>query len=294
MLREKIEERTAFCLPYGELNVYETNQPCADYPFFFDKPMVTMMLSGSKQIRCGKETFVFEGRNVLIPQHGQQLSVDISQASAGSPTRCIVLDIAEDFVQGVFTEVMDKWQPEWKQLPLQQEAATQFVSSEATLCSSLKHLYSSRTGNKPSNADYLLTLNMKELVYLLLSTGARNLLYSQDELLVETGSMDRVVNFIRSNYRKAISIKDLCKVACMSEAGLFQKFKASFNCSPVEYIIHLILTVSSTMLPAVRPVLTVNCMHSPVHNTTPVYCNTIFFTAVVLLKRSSRKYMPLG
>ncbi len=55
---------------------------------------------------------------------------------------------------------------------------------------------------------------------------------------MQNGLQD-VVYYIKKNYREPITIKKLAAIAGMSEANLFKKFKHSYNCTPVEYIIQL-------------------------------------------------------
>lgn len=47
-----------------------------------------------------------------------------------------------------------------------------------------------------------------------------------------------LIDYIYKNYSKIITIDELCKIANMSRATLFRKFKAYCNCSPMEFIIN--------------------------------------------------------
>jgi AraC-like DNA-binding protein len=72
-----------------------------------------------------------------------------------------------------------------------------------------------------------------------MKTNAKHILLHSDKTGNVQNGLQEVVHFIRHNYREPITIKKLSALAGMSEANLFKKFKHSYNCTPVEYIIQL-------------------------------------------------------
>lgn len=238
---EKIEERTVFSIPFGELNIFETNVVCHGFPFFFEQPVITLMLSGSKIIRSEDDTFEFKERSVFIPPCHKELSIDI-HPSFREPTKCLVLNIEQEYIDSVFSEVIENWHPDWERtgIMMKENAVKKFVSSDESLWKSLTNLYNRRIdGNYHGSSDFLLSLSLKELIYELMKTNAKNLLLHSDKTENMQNGLEDVVQFIRQNYREPITIKKLALVAGMSEANLFKKFKHSYTCTPVEYIIQL-------------------------------------------------------
>lgn len=238
---EKIEERTVFSIPFGELNVFETNVVCHDFPFFFEEPVITLMLSGNKIIRSEEEVFEFNERSVFIPPCHKDLSIDINPEFQ-KPTKCLVLNIEQEYVDDVFSEVIEHWHPDWDKtgLMMKENAMKKFVSSDESLWRSLTNLYNKRIDEKTyGTSDFLLSLNLKELIYELLKTNAKHLLFQNNIKENIHNGLQEVIQFIKKNYREQITIKQLSKIAGMSEANLFKKFKNSYNCTPVEYIIEL-------------------------------------------------------
>ncbi|PQA97874.1 hypothetical protein B0A69_00630 [Chryseobacterium shigense] len=238
---EKIEERTVFSIPFGELNVFETNVVCHDFPFFFEKPVVTLMLSGSKIIRNEEETFEFRERSVFIPPCNKELSIDIHPVFQ-TPTKCLVLDIEQEYIDHVFSEVIENWHPDWDKtgIMMNQNAVKKFVSSDESLWRSLTNLYNRRIDESIyGTSDFLLSLSLKELIYELMKTNAKHILLHHTTTDHIQRELQDVVHFIKQNYREPITIKQLASIAGMSDANLFKKFKQSYNCSPVEYIIEL-------------------------------------------------------
>jgi AraC-like DNA-binding protein len=238
---EKIEERTVFSIPFGELNVFETNVVCHDFPFFFEKPVITLMLSGNKIIRSEDETFEFNERSVFIPPCNKELSIDIHPAFK-EPTKCLVLNIEQEYIDSVFSEVIENWHPDWDRtgIMMKENTVKKFVSSDESLWRSLTNLYNRRIdGNIHGTSDFLLSLSLKELIYELMRTNAKHILLHSDKPENMQNGLQDVVYYIKKNYREPITIKKLAAIAGMSEANLFKKFKHSYNCTPVEYIIQL-------------------------------------------------------
>ncbi len=238
---EKIEERTVFSIPFGELNVFETNVDCHDFPFFFEKPVITLMLSGNKIIRSEDGIFEFNERRVFIPPCNKELSIDIHPVFK-EPTRCLVLNIEQEYIDSVFSEVIENWHPDWDRtgIMMKENATEKFVSSDESLWRSLTNLYNRRIdGNLHGTSDFLLSLNLKELIYELMKTNAKNILLHSDKKENIQNGLQEVVHFIKNNYREPITIKKLTVIAGMSEANLFKKFKHSYRCTPVESIIQL-------------------------------------------------------
>jgi AraC-like DNA-binding protein len=238
---EKIEERTVLSIPFGELNVFETNVVCHDFPFYFEKPVITLMLSGNKIIRSEEETFEFNERSVFIPPCNKELSIDIHPVFQ-EPTKCLVLNIEQEYIDNVFSEVIDNWHPDWDKtgIMMKENAVKKFVSSDESLWRSLTNLYNRRIDDTLSGtSDFLLSLSLKELIYELMKTNAKHLLLHPNKTENIQHGLQEVVHFIKLNYREPITIKKLASVAGMSEANLFKKFKHTYNCTPVEYIIEL-------------------------------------------------------
>jgi AraC-like DNA-binding protein len=123
---------------------------------------------------------------------------------------------------------------------MKENTVKKFVSSDESLWRSLTNFYNRRVDESIYNtSDFLLSLSLKELIYELMKTNAKHILLHSDKTGNVQNGLQEVVHFIRHNYREPITIKKLSALAGMSEANLFKKFKHSYNCTPVEYIIQL-------------------------------------------------------
>ena len=236
---EKIEDKTVYSIPHGEISLYETNVPFKGLNFNFDHPSVSMMLQGEKKVQWNDEIFDFGTRKILIPEKQQILTVDIDEASFDKPIRCAILTIDEQFVHSFYDEITSIQNKDWIDIIGQdeKEILNYFVSEEGLLINSFFNLLNDRTSlkEKMNHLDYIFQLKMKELTYLILQSKARKLILKQS--ISQNNPLYEVINYINTHFKEKIKINDLAKIACMSESNLFIKFKENFGCSPNHYII---------------------------------------------------------
>lgn len=244
----KIEEKTVFSIPYGEISLYETNVPFKGMNFNFDHPSVSMMLQGEKKVQWNDEVFDFGTRKILIPEKQQLLTVDIDEASHEQPIKCAILTIDEQFVHSFYDEITSIQNKDWLDVIGEKEILNYFVSEEGLLINSFFNLLNDRTTlkEKMNHLDYIFQLKMKELTYLILQSKARKLILKQ--AIAQNNPLYEVINYINTQFKEKIKISDLAKIACMSESSLFMKFKENFGCSPNHYIIQKRLEYAHNLL----------------------------------------------
>ena len=246
----KIEDKTVYSIPYGEICLYETNVPFKGMNFNFDHPSISMMLQGEKKVKWNDECFEFGTRKILIPEKKQILTVDIDVASIEEPIKCAILSIDEDFVSSFYDEVTSLQNKDWLDVigGDEKEILNYFVSEEGLLINSFFNLLNDRTTikEKMNHLDYIFQLKMKELTYLILQSKARKLILNQS--LAQNNPLYEVINYINAHFKEKIKISDLAKIACMSESKLFSKFKENFGCSPNHFIIQKRLEFARQML----------------------------------------------
>ncbi|QTV04866.1 helix-turn-helix domain-containing protein [Faecalibacter bovis] len=247
---KKIEHKTVYSIPYGEICLYETNTPFKGLDFNFDNPSVSMMLQGEKKIKWNDESFDFGTRKILIPEKKQILTVDVDYASFDNPLKCAILTIDESFVSSFYDEITSIQNKDWIDVigGDENEILNYFVSEEGLLINSFFNLLNDRTSlkEKMHQLDYIFQLKMKELTYLILQSKARKIILNQK--LSENNPLYDVINYINNNFKSKIKIEELAKIACMSESKLFAKFKENFGCSPNHFIIQKRLEYAHELL----------------------------------------------
>lgn len=245
---EKIEEKTVYSIPYGEISLYETTVPSKGLNFNFDDPSISMMLQGEKRVQWNDEIFDFGTRKILIPEKQQLLTVDIDEASLDQPIKCAILTIDEQFVHSFYDEITSIQNKDWLDIIGEKEILNYFVSEEGLLINSFFNLLNDRTTikEKMTHLDYIFQLKMKELTYLILQSKARKLILKQS--ISQNNPLYEVINYINKQFKEKIKISDLAKIACMSESNLFLKFKENFGCSPNHYIVQKRLEYAHNLL----------------------------------------------
>lgn len=246
----KIEEKSVYSIPYGEICLYETNVPFKGLNFNFDQPSISMMLQGEKRVKWNDESIDFGTKKILIPEKKQILTVDINDASYDQPIKCAILSIDENFVSSFYDELTSLQNKDWIDIigEDEKEILNYFVSEEGLLINSFFNLLNDRTTlkEKMNHLDYIFQLKMKELTYLILQSKARKLVLNQS--IGQNNPLYEVINFINSNFKKKIKINDLAKIACMSESKLFSKFKENFGYSPNHFIIQKRLQYAHSLI----------------------------------------------
>jgi len=64
--------------------------------------------------------------------------------------------------------------------------------------------------------------------------------------------LGRVICHIEGNYAEAISLKDLCSIAHMSNSTLLRHFHRALGCSPMDYLVRFRITKASELLRQTR------------------------------------------
>lgn len=236
---EKIEHKSVYTIPHGEISLYETNIPFKGIDFNFEYPSVSMMLQGEKRIKWNDETFDFGTKKIFIPEKKQTLTVDVDIASLEKPLKCAILSIDDNFVSEFYDEITSIQNKDWLDIIGNDEDSllNYFVSEEDLLINSFFNLLNDRKSSeeKINKLDYIFQLKLKELTYLILQSKARNLIL--DQSLSQNNPFYEVINYINTNFKSKIKIADLAKLSHMSESKLYQKFKENFGCSPNHFII---------------------------------------------------------
>ena len=246
----KIEHKTVYSIPHGEITLYETNIPFKGLDFSFENPSVSMMIQGEKKIKWKNESLDFGTKKILIPEKKQILTVDVDYATYDEPLKCAILTMDEKFVSSFYDEITSLQNKDLLDVigGEEHEILNYFVSEEGLLINSFFNLLNDRTTikEKMHQLDYIFQLKMKELTYLILQSKARNLLLNQT--ISENNPLYEVINYINQNFKSKIKIEVLAKIACMSESKLYTRFKDNFGCSPNHFIIQKRLEYARDLL----------------------------------------------
>jgi len=87
-----------------------------------------------------------------------------------------------------------------------------------------------------SSKDLFVDMMLKELMIRILRSENRFSLVSNSKELASTHRVASVIDYIKENLDKSLSIAELSKTACMSESNFFKVFRNEMDLTPIEFI----------------------------------------------------------
>lgn len=232
-----VENKLTLSHDEAELHLYETFQQANLVQLRFNAPVLTSMLSGRKVMHL-REMSPFDyqpGESLLLPSD-RLMQIDFPDATLNEPTRCLALTISDDFIQETIdqlneqvprVEMMDQWQLNTDNYLVQNDPE---ISS---LTDKLLRLFRENNAFRP----FFIKNTLRELVVRLSQKQARAGLLGQTHQHINTNRLAYVVQYIRENLTRALSVEELCDKACLSKSHFFRLFKSELGVSPAQFIL---------------------------------------------------------
>ena len=210
--------------PIEGLTVLRETMPTA-LTYAISKPLVAMVLQGSKRVTMGGETFDFgAGESLLIAADVPTVS-QVTRASAAAPYVSLVVDLDLSVIEGLVMEMGSA--PYAMGTPVQVDPTEREVSDAAL-----------RLLRLLDRADALAVLQdqlVRELHFWLLSGrhgGAIRALGVADSHARRIG---RAVSIIRSEYARPLRVEHLAVAAGMSPSSFHEHFRAATSLTPLQF-----------------------------------------------------------
>lgn len=196
---------------------------CAVY-----EPTLCIIVQGQKETLLGQETYHYGAAQYIVVTVDLPLSGTIIEATADQPYLCFKLNLDATWLWEIIDQIGRSWDT--------QESAVKglFVSdADAPLIECATRL--TRLLDTPQDIPFLAPMMIREIYYRLLM-GDQNKAVRQ---IATAGShMQRVaevINQIKAEFTKPLSMDDLAKQARMSSATFHRHFKAVTSMSPLQY-----------------------------------------------------------
>ena len=234
-LQTAIENRTVYAVDHAELNVFETCQQALDVRLTFHTPVLAAMLRGKKIMHLSDSEFDFyPGESVVLPAD-ETMRIDFPEAQVGNPTQCLALSLSPELVAQT-TARLNETSPrlqehgEWSW----SKDNFHFTNDRAIsrVIGRLIWIFTENHPNKTLFADFAL----QELIIRLMQTKARDILLRNSTAMCTYSRLAAVIRFIREHLHEPLSIAQLSRVACMSEAQLHRTFKSELGITPLDFI----------------------------------------------------------
>ncbi|MCK8780071.1 AraC family transcriptional regulator [Rhizobium sp. NTR19] len=197
----------------------------SELQYAISKPLVALVLQGSKRVTMGSETFDFgAGESLLIAADVPNVS-QITRATAGAPYYSLVLDIDPVVTQSLVMEI--------GVAQTGTGAPIRIDPTEAEVADAALRLM--RLLDRPASIPVLQDQLIREMHYWLLTgrhgVGIRNLGFADSH----ANRIARAVAVIRAEYAKTLPVERLAVVAGMSASSFHQHFRAVTSLSPLQF-----------------------------------------------------------
>lgn len=240
-LHTLVEQQNSFAAAQAELHIFETHQMAEAVELQFRQPVLAAMLMGKKRMHLrDKAPFCFlPGESVLLPAN-ELMRIDFPEANMQQPTKCLALALDEDMVQQELDWLNAERPREGGLLWSFQSGNFHFTHSLAVQ-QILQRLIFLFTEGHPSK-DLFVGMALKELLL--------RVLQQENEVKIgeEDSRLAQLVQYIRQHLREELSVGELSKKACMSEAHFYRSFKAELGQSPNDFIQEERLKLAASLL----------------------------------------------
>ncbi|WP_420459615.1 helix-turn-helix domain-containing protein [Neolewinella sp.] len=230
-----VENRTLYGFPSMELNLFETYEPCRVQGIRFEHSILASMVRGRKTVDLRDQpSFAFlPGESILLPGN-EVMDLDLPDATERSPIKCLALEIdGREFqlAAQLLNETRrrtdgEEWAPSTDPFHFVQRPEINHLLQRLTyLC----------TENHPSK-ELFVSMLLRELLVRLLDAESKSRSLLEAELNATQYPLSAVITYIRKNLDHKLSVKQLSKLAYMSESAFYQAFRTELGRTPVEFI----------------------------------------------------------
>jgi AraC-like DNA-binding protein len=219
------------------LTVLRETMPTA-LQYAISKPLVALVLQGSKRVTMGRSTFDFgAGESLLITTDVPTVS-QITRASVAMPYYSLVIDLDPAVIEGLVVEM--------RPAPFAAGTPVRVDPTEAEVADAALRLM--RLLDRPASLHMLQDQLIRELHFWLLTGrhgGAIRALGVTDS---HAQRVARAVAVIRSDYAKPLRVEQLAEAAGMSASSFHEHFRAITSLTPLQFQKQLRLIEARRML----------------------------------------------
>lgn len=233
-LETLVENKLTHTLNSAEMHIFETHQKVTDFTLKFSHPLLVSMIEGRKIMNFKNMTpFSFVPGETLILPPDELMRVDFPDAGLNSPTKCLAMTISEEMIRDTvvyLNEERSRVDNEWRfvdsNLIIPNDLAIQQIIQR------MLFLFSENHPSKDMFADFML----RELIIRVLQNEAKTNYVEQAKELSSDNRLAYIINYIKENLSKQLSIKELSDQIHMSESNFHRVFKNEMDISPIDFI----------------------------------------------------------
>ena len=246
-LQNMVENQTSYTMNNAALHIFETHQQAEKVLLKFDQPVLASMLKGKKVMHLrDQQCFNFlPGESLILPSD-ELMCIDFPEAQEHNPTRCLAMSISEDKIDRVIERMnynMGKADgKEWNLMDYNFH-----FTNDVGIYQILQRLIFLFTENHPAK-DIFVDNMLQELIVRILQTDSRKIYTEKSFNLNNDSRLSQVIQFIRENLHRNITVQLLSKKAYMSESNFYRVFKNEMGISPTDFINDERIKLASSLL----------------------------------------------
>lgn len=189
------------------------------------RPLVCLVLQGSKQVTIGTQSFTFEAGDSLLITADVPTVSQVTRASPEAPYLSLVLDLEPAVIADLATQMQT--------LPAADGVAVRYQPTDAEVADAALRLM--RLFERPEAVPVLHAQRVRELHYWLLAgrhgAAIRELGWPEGN----ARRVARAVAVLREEFAKPLPMERLAEVAGMSPSSFYQHFRAVTSLSPLQF-----------------------------------------------------------
>ena len=245
-LETLVENQTSYTLQSAEMHIFETHQEAEQILLKFHQPVLASMLEGKKIMHLKNMTaFDFlPGESLILPSD-ELMCIDFPEAQMDNPTRCLAMAISEEKIKETvqfLNESRAKADGEWKFTDYNFHFTNDIAIQQ--IIQRLLFLFTENHSSKDVFADFML----RELIIRILQTEAKKIYTDKTLQLSSDHRLAFIIQYIRQNLGKELTIKELSNKVYMSESNFHRVFKNELNISPIEFINNERIKLATSLL----------------------------------------------
>ena len=204
-------------------------------------PLLCVVAQGRKQVLLGDEQYIYDTGHFLLNSVALPAAGQVLDASPERPHLGITIGLDPALVGSVIAEAGLPTPP--SSAPLRAMEASPINSALLDAVVRLARLFDS-----PQETTFLKSLLLREIIYRLLSGPQAARLHQMVPGMGRTQRIAQVINWLRSNYDKPLTIEKLARESGMSPSALHHHFKDVTALSPLRYQKHLRLQEAKRLM----------------------------------------------
>lgn len=194
----------------------------------FLNPQICILLQGDKRLYIGKKSFELGAEDYIASNIDMPISGHVSKASNEVPYMAIKIEFSAEEIASVVLEANIKPKQE---IELKEGACVGKIGINVLLA--VEKLLNISSDAKATG--FLAPAIKREIIYYLLTGEEGDMFYNNMLLHNEASSINKAINYIKSNFRSSLSVEEIARVCNMSISTLYHKFKVITTLSPIQY-----------------------------------------------------------